>query len=261
MTACATVVGLTGGIATGKSTVSTLFRAHGVPIIDADVLARAVVEPGTPALAAIVRAFGAGVLTPDGALDRPALGRIVFADEAKRKTLNAIVHPAVRRAMFWAVLRHWWRGERVCVLDVPLLIEGGLWKWVGRVVVVYWCVHLLPPSGVLVRSTFSSGSSAEIQLQRLMKRDSSSREDASARLNAQLPIAEKIQYADIVLDNSGSPQDLERQVEQLVQRLKKEVSWSWRAAWLFPPFGVAAAFWTLGWRALRRSQKAKSRRR
>ena len=98
---------------------------------------RAAVHRGR-ALAAIVRAFGPEVLLPDGTLDRPKLGRIVFADEEKRRKLNAIVHPAVRREMFWSVLRYWWRGERICVLDVPLLIEGGLWKWVGKVLVVYW---------------------------------------------------------------------------------------------------------------------------
>ncbi|OJT08719.1 Dephospho-CoA kinase [Trametes pubescens] len=234
------VIGLTGGIATGKSTVSALLRAHNVPIVDADVLARKVVEPGTPALAAIVRAFGAGVLRADGTLDRAALGARVFADGAQRATLNAIVHPAVRREMCWAVLRCWWHGERVCVLDVPLLIEGGLWKWVAKVVVVY-C-------------------SAELQLQRLMKRDNSSREDAASRLNAQLPIAEKVQYADVVLDNSGSLQDLERQVDQLVQRLVKEAGWTWRLSWLCPPLGVASAVWTISWRALRRSQKASSRK-
>ena len=108
------VIGLTGGIATGKSTVSTLLRAHHLPVVDADVLARKVVEPGTPALAQIVRAFGQDVLLPDGRLDRAKLGRIVFADEGKRRTLNAIVHPAVRREMFWSILRCWWRGERVC---------------------------------------------------------------------------------------------------------------------------------------------------
>ncbi|KAH9900964.1 CoaE-domain-containing protein [Cubamyces lactineus] len=230
------VVGLTGGIATGKSTVSSLLRGHGLPIVDADILARKVVEPGTPALAQIVRAFGPDVLRADGTLDRPRLGALVFADEGRRRVLNAIVHPAVRREMFWEVLRCWWRGERVCVLDVPLLIEGGLWKWVGKVVVVY-C-------------------SAELQLQRLMKRDNSTREEASSRLNAQLPISEKVQYADLVIDNSGSLQDLERQVDQLVQRLEEDVGWAWRLSWLFPPWGVASAVWTLSWRALRRRSKA-----
>ncbi|KAI0373049.1 CoaE-domain-containing protein [Pilatotrama ljubarskyi] len=235
------VIGLTGGIATGKSTVSSLLRAHGLPIVDADVLARKVVEPGTPALAQIAHVFGSDVLRADGTLDRARLGAIVFVDEEKRRKLNAIVHPAVRREMFWSVLRCWWQGERVCILDVPLLIEGGLWKWVAKVVVVY-C-------------------SAEIQLQRLMKRDNSSRADASSRLNAQLPITEKVQYADIVIDNSGSLQDLERQVDQLVQRLLKDAGWSWRISWLFPPWGVASAIWTLSWRALRRSRKSGSRKR
>ncbi|RPD66520.1 CoaE-domain-containing protein [Lentinus tigrinus ALCF2SS1-7] len=235
------VIGLTGGIATGKSTVSSLLRAHNLPIVDADILARKVVEPGTPALAQIVRAFGQDVLLSDGSLDRAKLGRIVFADEAKRKQLNAIVHPAVRRAMFWSILRCWWRGEKVCILDVPLLIEGGLWKWVAKVVVVY-C-------------------SSDIQLRRLMKRDKSSREDASARLNAQIPITEKVQYADVVIDNSGTPQELQRQVDQFVLRLMDEAGWSWRLSWLIPPLGVFSAVMTLGWRALRRSQKVKSRRR
>ncbi|PIL24332.1 hypothetical protein GSI_14085 [Ganoderma sinense ZZ0214-1] len=235
------VIGLTGGIATGKSTVSSLLRAHHVPIVDADVLARKVVEPGTPALAAIVRTFGPDVLLPDGTLDRPRLGRIVFADEGARRKLNAIVHPAVRREMFWSVLRHWWRGERMCVLDVPLLIEGGLWKWVGKVVVVY-C-------------------SAEIQLHRLMNRDNSTREDASARLNSQLPITEKIKYADLVIDNSGTQQELEREIGAIIKKLRDAAGWSWRLSWLFPPWGVASAIWMLSWRALRRSQRHKSHKR
>lgn len=134
------VIGLTGGIATGKSTVSSLLASHNIPIIDADVLARKVVEPGTPALAKIIRHFGHSMLLPDGSLDRKKLGAIVFANEGSRKALNGIVHPAVSKAIVWDVVWCWLRGEKVCVVDVPLLIEGGLWKWVGKVVVVYWCV-------------------------------------------------------------------------------------------------------------------------
>ena len=135
------VVGLTGGIATGKSTVSKRLQSFGLPVVDADVIAREVVAPGTPALAKIVRAFGEDILLPDGALDRPKLGAIVFNDEAQRKVLNGIVHPAVWRAIFWAVVTNWLKGKRICVLDVPLLIEGGLYKWVAKVAVVYWCVN------------------------------------------------------------------------------------------------------------------------
>ncbi|THH01649.1 hypothetical protein EW026_g1084 [Hermanssonia centrifuga] len=134
------VVGLTGGIATGKSTVSAQLKSFGLPVVDADLIAREVVEPGTPALARIVKHFGEDILLPSGYLNRPKLGSIVFNDEAKRKVLNGIVHPAVRKAMFWAVIRNWLKGHKLCILDVPLLVEGGLWKWVGKVVVVYWCV-------------------------------------------------------------------------------------------------------------------------
>lgn len=132
------VIGLTGGIATGKSTVSSLLKAAGIPIIDADIIARQVVEPGTPALAKIQATFGNEVLFPDGSLDRKKLGSIIFNDEVKRKQLNKIVHPAVRKAMLWQMLGYWIKGYKYCVMDVPLLIEGGLWQWVGLVVVVYW---------------------------------------------------------------------------------------------------------------------------
>jgi dephospho-CoA kinase len=133
------VVGLTGGIATGKSTVSKLLSGvHHIPVVDADILAREAVAPGTSGLSRIVSLFGPSILLPDGTLDRKKLGSIIFNDEARRKQLNAIVHPAVRWRMLIAVLKYWLKGEKACVLDVPLLVEGGLWKWVGIVVVVYW---------------------------------------------------------------------------------------------------------------------------
>ncbi|KAJ7910245.1 dephospho-CoA kinase-domain-containing protein [Mycena leptocephala] len=231
------VVGLTGGIATGKSTVSNLLKAKHIPIVDADILARQVVEPGTPALAKIVSFFGPEILQSDGTLDRKKLGSVIFNDEVKRRKLNSIVHPAVRYAMLWGVLKHWLRGSKYCILDVPLLIEGPLWKLVGTVVVVY-C-------------------STEVQLERLMQRDKSSREDASSRLNSQLPIADKVKYADRVIDNSGSPEDLEAHVNSLVQSLDRDAGWTWRLSWVFPPFGLLSAMWTLAWRALFRSRKLK----
>lgn len=125
--------------------MSTILRAHNIPIIDADVLARKAVLPGTPALQKIAKHFGQDILLPDGSLDRQKLGSIVFSAEHQRKVLNEIVHPAVRRAMLWEVIRCWWRGERMCILDIPLLIESGLWRFVATVVVVYWCaLYILP---------------------------------------------------------------------------------------------------------------------
>ncbi|KJA28296.1 hypothetical protein HYPSUDRAFT_692004 [Hypholoma sublateritium FD-334 SS-4] len=233
------VIGLTGGIATGKSTVSSLLKASNIPIVDADVIARQVVEPGTPALAKIRKAFGDEVLLPNGGLDRKKLGSIIFNDDTKRRQLNKIVHPAVRKAMLWQVLGFWLRGYKYCVMDVPLLIEGGLWQWAGLVVVVY-C-------------------SDSLQLQRLIERDSSSEEDARSRLNSQLPISEKVQYADIVIDNSGSKQELQAHVDDLIRRLEKQAGWSWRLSWLIPPLGPLSAVWTLFWRRIARRRKAAQR--
>ena len=112
-------------------------------MIDADALAREVVRPGTRALKKIVSTFGPDILQEDGSLDRAKLGEIVFRDEERRRKLNAIVHPAVRWGMAMGILRCWLRGERVCVLDVPLLIESKIHQWVGKVVVVYWCAPLM----------------------------------------------------------------------------------------------------------------------
>lgn len=226
------VVGLTGGISTGKSTVSAFLKSYGLPIIDADILARQVVEPGTPALAQIVKTFGPSILSEsDGTLDRKKLGSIIFNDADKRKALNGIVHPAVRKAMVWGIVRCWMRGEKLCVVDVPLLIESGLWRFVGMTVVV--------------------SCDEQTQLARLMKRDGSTHAEASSRLNSQLPIPKKLAYADHVIDNSGTPELLTANVERFVDALSKTVSWTWRLKWVFPPFGVLAALWTLAWRNLR----------
>lgn len=133
-------MGLTGGIASGKSTVSRSLAAQGIPVVDADLLARRVVEPGTSAHAQIVSTFGAEILLKDGSqsIDRARLGEIIFNDEKQRKLLNGIVHPAVRSEMIWEIARYWLTGHKLCVVDVPLLIEAGFWKWCSKVVVVYW---------------------------------------------------------------------------------------------------------------------------
>lgn len=176
-------VALTGGIATGKSYVARRMRAAGVPLIDADVLAREAVAPGTPGLQAIVERFGAGVLAPEGALDRTRLAGIVFADPLARQALEAILHPAVRAAIdrFFTSLP---AATPFAVADIPLLFETNR---AGEydIVVVAAC----PP---------------EMQVARVMARDGVSREAALQRLAAQLPIAEKVSRADYVIDTSGS---------------------------------------------------------
>ncbi|GAA5997503.1 putative dephospho-CoA kinase [Rhodotorula paludigena] len=222
------VVGLTGGIASGKSTVSKLLQESQVPVIDLDVLARIAVEPDSYALSALVRHFGESILRPDGTLNREKLGSIVFNNERERKVLNSIVHPAVRRLLAWELVKAWMRGEKVCVVDAPLLIEAGLWKMCGAIVVVY-CSEIL-------------------QLQRLRSRNNLSLQDAQSRLSAQAPLSSKLKYADYVIDNSGPMADLSSQVDRVVTRLHARAGWSWVLSWLVPPVGIVRAFLRIGWR-------------
>lgn len=192
-------VGLTGGIASGKTTVADLLRDRGAVIIDSDVLAREVVEPGTPGLAAVVERFGAGVLDADGRLDRPALGTIVFHDPQGRAALEQILHPAIRRRA--AELQAAAPADAVVVQVIPLLVETGQHDRFDRVVVV--------------------DVSPETQLTRLLARDSTLTPDqARARIAAQADREARLAVADVVISNEGPR---ERMVAQ-VDRLWKELS-------------------------------------
>jgi len=191
------LVGLTGGIATGKSTAARFFAEAGAVVIDADLLARRVVAPGSPCLEEIRREFGERVLRPDGSLDREGLGAIVFSDARRRARLNALVHPRVAAEAEREIqAAHARDPEALIVYDVPLLFEGGMEGRFDRVVVVY-----VP---------------REEQLRRLRLRDGISEEEAEARLRSQLDIEEKARRADEVLDNTGSVESLGRQVVELI---------------------------------------------
>ncbi|RUO97053.1 dephospho-CoA kinase [Jimgerdemannia flammicorona] len=132
------LVGLTGGIASGKSTVSRILKSQNIPIIDADLIAREVVQPGRRAYQLIVKRFGRDILLPDGNIDRQKLGSIVFADPEKRKMLNQCTHQYIRFEILRQFFSYWLAGEKVTVLDAPLLIESGLDKFMNVVVVIYW---------------------------------------------------------------------------------------------------------------------------
>jgi dephospho-CoA kinase len=193
--------GLTGGIATGKSHVVARLREAGVPVVDADVLAREVVKPGTPGFEAVVSRFGREVVGADGALDRRRLGGTVFADERARRDLEAIVHPPVRaaiRAFFVALPAQ----TPFAVADIPLLYETGRETEFDGVIVV--------------------SCDRQTQIARIMSRDRLSREEAERRVAAQLPIGEKRKRADYLIDSSGSHADTDRQVAELVTRLTQE---------------------------------------
>ncbi|WP_448317755.1 dephospho-CoA kinase [Streptomyces sp. CO7] len=191
-------VGLTGGIGAGKSEVSRLLVAHGAVLIDADRIAREVVEPGTPGLAAVVEAFGPEVLAADGSLDRPRLGAIVFADPEKRAVLNAIVHPLVGERS--RELEAAAPADAVVVHDVPLLTENGLAPLYDLVVVV--------------------DAAPATQLERLTGLRGMSEEDARSRMAAQATREQRLEIADIVIDNDVPLPELERRVAEVWQELR-----------------------------------------
>lgn len=191
------VIGLTGGIATGKSTVSGMFKDLGIPVIDADVLAREAVDPTEPAYAEIIAAFGRSILQSDKTIDRKALGKIVFADAAKRQLLNSIVHPAVRRKMVEQRDAYVAQNVSCVVLDIPLLFEGELTSYVDKTLVVFV--------------------DEPLQLKRLTLRDSLSEADALKRIQAQMPIRQKAEMADAVIDNSGYRDQTKEQLYDLLR--------------------------------------------
>lgn len=192
-------IGLTGGIACGKSTVSRLLASRGAIVIDADILAREVVEPGAPALAEVVRVFGPDMLNGDGTLNRKQLGKVVFENDAKRKQLEELLHPAIIQLLQERMAEaERLQPDKLVVADVPLLYEAQMEDLFQEVLVV--------------------AVDREIQLERLMQRDGLNREEAEQRIDAQMPLEWKKEWADVVIDNSGTPEETERQVEQYLRK-------------------------------------------
>ncbi|MER7769985.1 dephospho-CoA kinase [Kitasatospora sp. NPDC096140] len=195
-------IGLTGGIGAGKSEVSRLFAAHGAVIVDSDVIAREVVAPGTDGLAAVVAEFGPQVLREDGALDRPALGAVVFADPERLKALNAIVHPLVRARS--AELEAAAAPDAVVVHDVPLLAENGLAPLFDLVVVV--------------------DAADEVRVDRLVRLRGMAEEEARARMAAQASRADRLAIADLVIDNGGGLAELSARVDEVWAELAERAA-------------------------------------
>ena len=197
------LMALTGGIASGKSLVSGRLKDLGAVLVDADVLAREVVEPGTPGLAAIVAEFGSGILSPDGRLDRAALGAIVFSDPTRLAKLNAITHPAI-----WSRARELFAEaasadpDAVVVYDVPLLVESAS----GRPMSFDLAVVVEAPE--------------HIRVQRMMDQRGMTRADALARMGSQATDAARRAAADVLIDNSGTPEETFRQVDALWERAR-----------------------------------------
>ena len=188
-------IGLTGGIASGKSTVLTYIKDKGIPYIDADIVAREVVEPGTEGLEAIVDAFGSNVLHDDGTLNREALGAIVFHNEEKRRQLNDCLKEHIRNRIM--ELTAYYESNRTAVLiyDIPLLIEGEWYTMMDEV----WLVYV----------------NESTQIERLMSRNRFSKEDALARIKSQMRLDDKRSFADVIIDNNGTPQALTAQLDTI----------------------------------------------
>ncbi len=200
------VIGLTGGIASGKSEVARHLTALGAVVIDADQLARHVVQPGEQGYQAIVARFGREILQADGSLDRKALGRIVFGDPEARKALEAITHPAIARLAAQRLSRERDQGTPVVFYMAPLLFEAGLVATMDEV----WVVSV----------------SEETQLARLMARDGIDREEALRRVAAQQPLAGKVARAHVVIDNSGLPEQTTSLVEEAWRQLRERLAQS-----------------------------------
>ena len=194
------LVGLTGGIASGKSTVAEILKRQGAAIINADVLAREVVEPDRQAWTEIVKTFGTAVLQPDRALDRQKLRAIIFDDPAARKKLESIIHPQVRALAEQRIREHAAAGYAVIVYEVPLLFEGNLQKWLRPVILVACDV--------------------DTQRNRLESRDNLSAAQAQKHIDAQMSLEAKRRLADYVIENNGSLEDLKRQVQAVLEKIK-----------------------------------------
>jgi dephospho-CoA kinase len=192
------IIGLTGGIASGKSTVSKMLKDLSIPVIDADQEARLAVEKGEEAYSAIVDYFGKEIIKEDESIDRAKLGEIVFRNEEKRSVLNRIVHPAVREKMLQKKERYKEEGHSYIVLDIPLLFESQLTSMVDKVIVVYV--------------------DEAIQLERLKKRNEFSDAEAQARITSQMPLTEKLKLADAIINNNGTVEETRKQLDFILQK-------------------------------------------
>jgi dephospho-CoA kinase len=196
----ASIIGLTGGIASGKSTVSKMLIQKGFAVVDADIAARKVVEKGETAYYQIVREFGESILLKDKSIDRAALGAIIFNNNEKRLRLNSFVHPAVRAYMNKEKNDAIADGKQTIFLDIPLLFESKLTSMVEKTILVFV--------------------EEKVQLERLMLRNQLSEQDARARISSQMPLREKIQLADAVIDNNGSLDETEKQLNSYILEWK-----------------------------------------
>lgn len=195
-------IGLTGSIGCGKSSLSNILKKHNIPIIDADIKGREIYED-KELLKAIEEAFGSSIINENGTLNRKNLGKIVFSDDDKLQKLNSLTHPVIRRMINEDLDEYEKRGEKMAVIDAALLLEAGFTSMIDTIIVVT-C-------------------SEPVQLQRVILRDNCSEEDAMGRIKSQMPQKEKVKYAEFVVDNSGTLNQLEKEAEELIRKLEEKI--------------------------------------
>ncbi|XP_046977015.1 dephospho-CoA kinase [Vanessa cardui] len=210
------IVGLTGGLATGKSTVLSIFRDNGIAVIDADEVARKVLEPGTSAWKEVKSYFGVNVLYPDGKINRLKLGEVIFDDIEKRRKLNAITHPRIQRAMMMMALKYFFSAHKYIVMEVPLLFETGkMLNYMHKIITVICEDHQ--------------------QIERLCKRNDFSEKVAIKRINTQMPLEQKVANSHFVINNSGDIENTKIQTLSIIKVLSRsKFTWYFRAI-----FGIA----------------------
>ena len=220
------IVGLTGGIATGKSSVAAIFREHGIPVIDADQIARKVVEPGKPAWHKIRKEFGPEVFLNTNELDRAKLGDLIFNNVEKRKKLNTITHPYIYKEIYWQTFKYFLQGHPFIAMDLPLLFETGhMLNYLHKIIVVT-CEE-------------------DLQLQRLMERTGFTEAKAKLRVAVQMSLEKKAEMANFVIENSGSERDTREQTIKIINVLKSS-RYHWKLRFLLGfccTILLAGAYW------------------
>ena len=220
------IVGLTGGIATGKSSVAAIFREHGIPVIDADQIARKVVEPGKPAWQKIQKEFGPEVFLNTNELDRAKLGDLIFNNVEKRKKLNTITHPYIYKEIYWQTFKYFLQGHPFIAMDLPLLFETGhMLNYLHKIIVVT-CEE-------------------DLQLQRLMERTGFTEAKAKLRVAVQMSLEKKAEMANFVIENSGSERDTREQTIKIINVLKSS-RYHWKLRFLLGfccTILLAGAYW------------------
>jgi len=201
------LVGITGGVATGKSTVSEILQQCNCAVVDADEIAKEIVLPGRPAYQDIVKKFGKNIIQSDGFIDRTALANVIFKDQQMKKALNSITHPRIAKTMLWQIFKCFLQGKKFVILDVPLLIETKFWlKFIRYIVVVYCEPH--------------------VQLERLQSRNGFSQNEAKNYINGQIPVKDKLNLATHIIDNNGTLEKTKQQVNDFYALLTKQWSFN-----------------------------------